>query len=158
MSSVALLRNDIYTPSSGRISVSVAGRPYASVPAEVVVLDRFADFEEEYGELGWDGYDAQPIRTDVIAAARRFYGFLAPYLRSGPHPNIAPGSDGTIGFEWRTSGASIRKLFVEIRPDGNLRAYWVREGGGIDRLPVRPLGLAMPNLQSLLDELAGKGS
>src|SRR5215204_2402955 len=105
-------------------------------------LDGFND----YANPNWDGFGADPIADETVASARRFHQFAATFAR-GSEPNIAPGSDGTVGFEWRSQGSAIRKLFVEIRPDGTLRAYWVRQSGAIERQPIRPLNFAMYMLQ-----------
>jgi hypothetical protein len=145
-----------YTPSSETTCVSVSSTMRTS--ASSGVWDPFEGFEDEYSEVGWDGFDAKPISPEVISAARRFFSWLAPYLRSGPKPDIAPGSDGTIGFEWRTRASTIRKLFVEIRPEGDLRAYWVRRDGKLEPQPIRSINFTKYNLEPLLNELTGEGA
>lgn len=121
-------------------------------------LDPFDGFDVEYSEPGWDGDDARPISAATLLSARRFHAFLSTVERDLPVPNIAPGPDGTIGFEWRLRNGVIKKLFVEIRDGDLMRAYWLRSGvGSIERQPLRSLNVAMYSLQSILSELSDAG-
>jgi hypothetical protein len=46
---------------------------------------------------GWDGFDAEPISADTIAAARRALRLIP---KAYGEAWIAPATDGTIGFEF----------------------------------------------------------
>jgi hypothetical protein len=44
-------------------------------------------------------------------------------------PDVAPGSDGTIGFEWIFEEGPLKKLFIDIGPGQVWSAYWRRTSG-----------------------------
>jgi len=51
---------------------------------------------EAFAAPNWDGYGADPIRADTLAAARHLIRNLPATFGD---PDIAPGADGTIGLE-----------------------------------------------------------
>ncbi len=120
---------------------------------KVKANDPFEGFDS-YAEANWDGIDAMPVLPETLATARALYRFIEPELRSVKKPNIAPGSDGTIGFEWHYRGAEIKKLFIEVQIGGQVRAYWVRSNGNIDRQPRSDLSTALPAIRRVLSDLA----
>jgi hypothetical protein len=61
---------------------------------------------EDYNSANWDGYGAQPVKPETLNVAR----IIAAMLREPP--DIAPGGDGSIGFEW-VSGSN--KIFMDLR-------------------------------------------
>jgi hypothetical protein len=71
--------------------------------------DRFTDYES-YDVNDWDGYGALPISRETVESARRF---VLQIPRRFGSVDIAPGSDGTIGFEWGF-GAGLNRSFVLI--------------------------------------------
>ena len=74
--------------------------------------DQFTEYES-YGE-NWDGFGAERITSETIEAARQLSHLLPRQLRA---PDVAPGADGTIGFEWREGPPDNRKIFIiEIGP------------------------------------------
>jgi hypothetical protein len=87
--------------------------------------DPLAHFET-YSARDWDGYGAEPIAKDTIEAARLFLQMLPD---SFGRPDIAPGSDGTIGLEWVFDEGPLKKLFVDIGPGQVWSAYWRRRSG-----------------------------
>jgi hypothetical protein len=129
---------------------------FEAPPPDTRIKSPFADYETSYGECNWDGFGALAITCEVIETASQFFNFLSPWLRSGANPSIAPGSDGTIGFEWRSRIGPIRKIFVEVQPSQNVRAYWVDATGNISRLPVRKLNFASYKIQDALNVFVGK--
>lgn len=76
---------------------------------------------EQYATRNWDGYDADPISPATLRTARTF---LRVMPRTFGMPDIAPGSDGTIGLEWQFSNRSLRKLFIDIGPGGVWKGFW----------------------------------
>jgi hypothetical protein len=75
--------------------------------------NEFTEYES-YNLPGWDGFDAQAISAETIHEARNFALLLPRELRSA---DIAPGADGTIGFEWRTGSGDQRVVtIVDIGP------------------------------------------
>lgn len=70
--------------------------------------DRF-DGYEQYNFRGWDGYDGLPITPETLRLAKAIDSLL-----SEP-PHIAPGGDGTIGFEWLGHNS---ELFLDISDAG----------------------------------------
>lgn len=69
------------------------------------MTDQLAGFES-YAVANWDGYEAEPIMPRTLAAARQFLSALS---RS---PDVAPGADGSIGFEWRFAEGPMKLLMI----------------------------------------------
>jgi len=70
--------------------------------------DEFTEYES-YNLSGWDGFDAQPISAATVQEARNLSLLLPRELMSA---DIAPGVDGTIGFEWRTGSGDQRIVTI----------------------------------------------
>ena len=101
------------------------------------VVDQFAHYRD-YAHDGWDGDAAIAISRDAVDAARRLHAQLPRGLE---RPDIAPGTDGTIGFQWRFArpGGRYIKIFIEVGPGAVIRAYRNHEGA-IRHWPQRPVG------------------
>ena len=84
----------------------------------------------------WDGYDAHAVTKETVQAARRLLGLIP---RDFPDPDIAPGSDGGIGFEWVLENSSIRKLFIDVGPGATWSAYWRLASGARGNSPRQPI-------------------
>jgi len=54
---------------------------------------------------GWDGSNAQPITEDAVMAALEVLNDIA--LERAPLPDISPGIDGGLLFEWRRDGFEL---------------------------------------------------
>jgi hypothetical protein len=91
-------------------------------------LDSFA----AYRNRNWDGFDAEPITSETVAVARRLASLIPPVFGEA---DIAPGADGTIGFEWHPETGPIRKLYIDIGPGTQWRAYWEHRSGASNRVP-----------------------
>jgi hypothetical protein len=76
---------------------------------------------EQYSEANWDGNDAEPITAETLQYARWFLKVIPQTF--GP-PDIAPSADGSIGLEWVHERGSLHKLFLDIGPGQEWRAYW----------------------------------
>jgi hypothetical protein len=101
------------------------------------VPDEFSGYEL-YKVPDWDGYGAEPITSETVQAARSFK-LLLPM--DAPQPDIAPGGDGTIGFEWRSGSPGMRSLIlVDIGPGDLITPRRVNEAGRIERLEPTQLG------------------
>jgi hypothetical protein len=116
-----------------------------SYKTALLATDLFAEYEA-YNVPGWDGYDAEPVTNETVDTARRFRRLLPRALRA---PDIAPGADGTIGFEWRHGPRNHYKLiFVEIGPGDRVAARIVHEDGRIISFPSTQLGTGAKKLIS----------
>lgn len=73
---------------------------------------------EAYDCENWDGYGAKPITPETLALARRLLE-LMPDTAGWPH--IAPGGDGSIGFEW---SLDRRVVCFDVNPDQSWHAFW----------------------------------
>lgn len=100
-------------PAVSADEAGVASSPFNSILAS---LDNY----EAYAVAGWDGYDAQPITSDTVAAAKTL---VTLFPTTAPTPNAAPGVDGTIGFEWRFKSGPLRKLFIDVGPSEKILIY-----------------------------------
>lgn len=119
--------------SGGRFSVSATDGP-----------DYFDVLVKNCEQPGWDGDEGLPITSATARVARLVYGRIPHSLL----PHIAPAGDGTIGFEFLNRPGSIRKLFIEARPDGTARAYYVSPDSTFTKFsPRSPI--------VLMDDLAG---
>jgi hypothetical protein len=107
-------------------------------PAQPIYNASSDPFEgyESFEIPNWDGYDAHAVTKETVQAARRLLGLIP---RDFPDPDIAPGSDGGIGFEWVLENSSIRKLFVDIGPGATWSAYWRLASGAKGNSPRQPI-------------------
>jgi hypothetical protein len=105
-------------------------------------VDQFTEYES-YRE-NWDGYGADPIAMETVDAARQFWRLLPREIRA---PDVAPGADGTIGFEWREGGRGNRKIVVvEIGPGASVTARVAHPNGNIEILPQANMMVVMRNV------------
>ena len=102
---------------------------------------------ESYAAPNWDGYGADPITPETLAAARNFINMLP---RTFGEPDIAPGSDGTIGLEWAFNNRPLRKLFIDIGPGPVWSGFWRRATGEKKTLPTTPITAATELLLAAL--------
>jgi hypothetical protein len=140
---------------SGRIgSVPIGPHTITATGSDVVydirklVPDLFTEFEV-YDVQNWDGEDAEPIIHETVEAARQFNQFLPRELSP---PDIAPGADGTIGFEWREGPRDHRTyVIVEVGPGDIIRARRISEAGQVSRFaPVTARSGSVAHLLSML--------
>jgi hypothetical protein len=112
--------------------------------AEPIGLDKLVRYQvppgpdpltafEAYDISNWDGYDADPIAPETVSAARAFWLLLTMELQPA---DIAPGGDGTIGFEWRT-GSPGHRTHIEfaVGPGSKLVAQVIHPGGRLETFP-----------------------
>jgi hypothetical protein len=114
-------RQNLEPVSSGSsVSIALTPKPLGtsgsySEPAPIV--DEFSDYSG-YETADWDGYGADPITPATVAAARSLQRLLD---REIPAADIAPGADGTIGFEWRSGSSGSRtRIVFEVGPSERL--------------------------------------
>jgi hypothetical protein len=103
----------------------------------------FSDYDA-YSVGGWDGFEADPISRDTVFAARSFYRLLPMgHVRA----DIAPGADGTIGFEWRIGSRDNRTMIlVDVGPADRVRARRVDRNGRSTVFPETSTGMGARNL------------
>jgi hypothetical protein len=90
--------------------------------------DRFTEYEA-YDISDWDGYGAELITAATVACARSFYEMLP---RGHVDPDVAPGSDGTIGLEWAIDQQGERQyVFVDIGPNERFQARLIKADGSL---------------------------
>lgn len=103
----------------------------------VVPDDEFKEYEL-YCVPDWDGYDAEPISLETVDAARGFKRLLPMLVQA---PDIAPGPDGTIGFEWRFKPSTGRRyVFVDVGPGDRISARVILGDGTTKTYPTTRLG------------------
>jgi hypothetical protein len=100
-----------------------------SYPVPSIFPDEFSEYET-YSMPNWDGYDAEPILPETVRAARSLNRLLP---REAPEPDIAPGGDGTIGFEWY-SAAEKRWTLVDVGPGELIKARRMYDTGRVTEL------------------------
>ena len=86
---------------------------------------------EQYSQAGWDGYNAEPITAETLRYARRLLKVIPETFGA---PDVAPSADGSIGLEWVLESGPLHKLFLDIGPGEEWRAYWNRRSGEFGRL------------------------
>ncbi|MGY2906569.1 hypothetical protein [Bradyrhizobium sp. URHC0002] len=101
---------------------AVSGGSYRLPEPEV---DEFSSFES-YDIDDWDGYGAKPITADTVKAARAFRRL---FDQETPQPDIAPGADGTIGFEWQMSDQT--RVLIDVGPGGRVFARRIDQSGRV---------------------------
>jgi hypothetical protein len=96
-------------------------------------VDALASYET-FNQPDWDGHDAEPITRETLNYARRLLRIVPETL--GP-PDIAPAA-GSIALEWIPERHNtLDKLFLDIGPGEEWRAYWMLRDGSFGRLPGR---------------------
>jgi hypothetical protein len=88
---------------------------------------------EKYQTPNWDQFDAEPITAETLAYARRLLRVMPTSLGS---PDVASAADGSIALEWVPASTThkLNKLFIDIGPGTEWRAYWKMRDGKFDRL------------------------
>lgn len=109
---------------------------------------------EQYQKANWDQFDAEPITAETLAYARRLMRIMPTSLGA---PDVAPAADGSITLEWVPEDMThkLDKLFLDIGPGEEWRAYWKMRSGKFDRLVGH--GLAADTkliLKNLFDTLS----
>lgn len=101
--------------------------------ADTSAPDLLAGYEL-YQMANWDGAGAEPITAATLAYARRIVAVLPSSLGA---PAIAPASDGTIALEWIPDDPhhKLDRLFLDIGPGRQWRAYWTLRTGEFHRIP-----------------------
>jgi hypothetical protein len=125
------------------------GTNIASTESDPVDLEGY----EQYSEANWDGYDAEPITVETLNYARRLLKIMPNTFGS---PDVAPSADGSIGLEWVLESGQLHKLFLDIGPGEEWRAYWNRRNGEFGRLPCTSFSRDTKRiLEKLFDYLNG---
>src|SRR2546429_568723 len=127
-------------PSSGTMNIALAifrlplalSQPTKKISENLFATDMndaaFLGFSE-YAIRDWDGDGAEPITSETLDFARRVHSALPRALRPA---DIAPGGDGTIGFEWQEGPAERRKFtIIKVGPDDRVAARKLNEYGQI---------------------------
>ncbi len=125
----------IATFPQGQATVGVTGISYHPTAHQD---DRLTEYES-YDVAGWDGYDAHPITAETVRSARHF---LRELPRGFPLADVAPGADGTIGFEWRLVRDVDAVVYVEVGPGPVIQAFRETRGGK-EREPRAPTGIGV---------------
>lgn len=88
---------------------------------------------EQYQKANWDQFEAEPITAETLAYARRLMRIMPTSLGA---PDVAPAADGSITLEWVPEDMThkLDKLFLDIGPDEEWRAYWKMRNGKFDRI------------------------
>jgi hypothetical protein len=154
-----------YDPSPSSVKARTDVQPWrpsgnlaGHILHNVEIVDPFKDYRSDYSLSDWDGYGAHAIELDTIDAARSLYRFLSNQLRVVSPPHIAPGPDGTIGFEWRFQVGDYIKLFVEVLPRYRLQWYAVRRSDNhFEEQPPVQLERGKETLQAFFKRLIREG-
>jgi len=70
-------------------------------------------------QVGWDGYGATPVSSDVCANAKKFL-FSSPSELSTPE--ITPTSSGTMNLEWTSNNADAYLEIGRTRYTGHIQS------------------------------------
>jgi hypothetical protein len=107
---------------------------------------------EQYNQPNWDGFNAEPITAETLQYARWLLKIIPETFGA---PDIAPSADGSIGLEWVLETGPLHKLFLDIGPGEEWRAYWRRRNGDFGRLPgPRFAPITKRTLQKLFNDLS----
>jgi hypothetical protein len=110
--------------------------------------ESLADYDA-YAVDNWDGYDALPITTETLHAAR---SILKSLPKTFGDPVCSPGADGSIVFEWLKDDGPLRKLFIDIGPGRTWKAYWRLANGKIGSIPRKRITISTtPEFQKLFE-------
>jgi hypothetical protein len=114
--------------------------------------DPLAGYEKHH-VANWDQFDADPITPETLAYARRLMRVMPTSLGA---PDIAPAADGSIALEWvpEDSSSKLHRLFLDIGPGLEWRAYWRMRNGTFDRIAGQGFDGAKATLKNLFDKLS----
>ncbi|MEW6008168.1 MAG: hypothetical protein AB1629_00850 [Candidatus Omnitrophota bacterium] len=107
------------------IETEVSNRVELGLRTIIERLKKFAELDPN-----WDSYDAESIEWDTISRAIDFFTRVVVMLtkenkRNSPVPFVAPVSDGSIQFEWRTF---YKELIITIpKQVGDKLGYYKAE-------------------------------
>jgi len=69
-----------------------------------ILFNEAIEIKNEYAEVGWDGYEANPISGEALQRAR----ILIMALPEGvPWPELVPSVEGEIAYEWKLGHSKI---------------------------------------------------
>jgi hypothetical protein len=107
---------------------------------------------EQYASANWDAEGAEAITPTTLTYARRIMGLLPTNLGQ---PDVAPAADGSIALEWvPKEHLKLDRLFLDIGPGEEWRAYWMLRDGAYGRLPGEGYSTdTRPALRELFNEL-----
>lgn len=97
--------------------------------------DPFAGYES-YAVADWDGYGAVPISPETLESAVALLKELPIGLRK---PDIAPGADGSIGFEWDFETGSVTQVYLDVGPGRVMSAVRRYRNGTFETWPAKNL-------------------
>ncbi len=93
---------------------------YSVRDARERLLDELDSLRVEASHKGWDGYGAEPVKTDAYGFAKTFIKAL-PTTAPLPELNVDP--DGEVSLDW--SFGVRRALTVSVGPTGRCTFAWV---------------------------------
>jgi hypothetical protein len=145
-----------FVPDACAITMSVndcvGGVPWLIGATATVKQEPLLKGYERYAEQNWDGYGAEPISSATVGATRSLLRILPEIFGK---PEIAPGSDGSIGLEWAFDDGPLRKLFIDVGPEAIWSGYWRRTSGENKTLQARPINAkTREELSQLFEELS----
>jgi hypothetical protein len=107
---------------------------------------------EQYSAPNWDGFDATAITPQTLSYARKLMRILPSQLGE---PDAAPAADGSIALQWIPDDRKhpLEKLFLDIGPGEEWRAYWTMKDGSKGRQPGT---LVNDNTKIILEQLFRK--
>lgn len=127
--------------------------PYVALldAVEETVPEHLIGFEQ-YSAPNWDGFDAVAIAPQTLSYARKLMRVLPSTLGE---PDTAPAADGSIALQWVPEGRKhpLEKLFLDIGPGEEWRAYWTMKDGSRGRQPGT---LVNDNTKIILEQLFRK--
>jgi hypothetical protein len=96
---------------------------------------------------GWDGYDASPISTAVLAFARSvLQSIMTPQC---PPPSLVPTHGGGLQLEWHVAGGDV-ELMIYRPADASLSAFFA---DGRDPIEEEPLSSDFRRLSEVLNQV-----
>lgn len=115
------------------------------------IADPLTSFEQ-YATANWDGENAEPITAGTLSYARHIMRLLPNTFGA---PDIAPAADGSITLEWVPDDHhKLDRLFLDIGPGEEWRAYWLLHDGSYGRQPGKGYSNdTRPTLRKLFDDL-----
>jgi hypothetical protein len=136
-----------------RLGATTDPEPYVALldAVEETAPEHLIGFEQ-YNAPNWDGFDASPITLQTLAYARKLMKILPSYLGE---PDAAPAADGSIALQWIPDARKhpLEKLFLDIGPAEEWRAYWTMRDGSKGRQPGT---LVNDNTKIILEQLFRK--
>ncbi|MCA9421862.1 MAG: hypothetical protein KC592_12650 [Nitrospira sp.] len=121
---------------------SIETQVHASEPISLggwknFLLNEAIEIKNDCSELGWDGYEANPISEEALQRAKILIEALPD---NSPWPELVPSAEGEIAYEWNLGPSRI----LSVTPYPHLLVWAASLGSNSTRCGKMPFHILDP--------------